>query len=409
MSAFPSQARQRAGDGAGSSECVIVNLLSSDDEDEEMKDGESSGGRETDEGRENGDTTVRKKPRLMTQAELDKESQIHTPHVAHSNPDETPTTPHPPTHPSTPSAPAKADDTDEDLQVVSCVLAARAARSGGAGAQAAGGAEGDGTSKLGVFSPTERRGGRRGVREGGQCGGNESVAAATRRRNTERGNDVGANEPVQVVDCRRGVNALVDYAHFRFQCVTKPFKHKRRLDKLDHCDKCFCYVCDDPADKCASWQKHYEATDSGNYWRKLREESLHARRKQKVDLAQAGSQFARVQQPELISLLGCDAENDREREGGASSTHSAAHIVADESDSEDDHASVGSLDDMLWYDTDDVNDVIRDASAQLEEIRLTPNTFSMTALASLLDASRNVKRSSSERLVAQPYDPAIFD
>lgn len=316
------------------------------------------------------------------------------------------------------------DDDDDDLQVVSCVLARTP--------------EPRSQSKLAVFSPTDRRDGRHVRRSGrdrttgggGNAGEPLPASGTGRRRNSEAGKGAGAAEQLQVVDCRRGVNALVDYAHFRFQCVTKPFKHRRRVAKLEYCDKCFCYVCDDPVEKCPKWNQHYEAIDSSTHWKTLRDECLHARRKQRVDLAQAGSQFARIQQPVAISLLDSDVEEvphrnvasttnppvaprnpDQQRQQDKDGHENENGDDADDADDDkdDENESVGSVDDMLWYDTDGFNDVIRDASTQLEEIRLTPNSFSMTALASLLDTSRNVQRSSASRLTPQPYDPAVFD
>lgn len=75
-----------------------------------------------------------------------------------------------------------------------------------------------------------------------------------------------AAEVVHVVEMRRGVKALVDYPHMRFQCGVYLFSK----DPQRHCSKCFCYVCDKPAKDCVIWNEHATATDKVPRWRMMR-------------------------------------------------------------------------------------------------------------------------------------------
>ncbi|CAB9526350.1 expressed unknown protein [Seminavis robusta] len=72
-----------------------------------------------------------------------------------------------------------------------------------------------------------------------------------------------------------GTNALVDYPHLREDCVVEKFvvgKHS------SHCSKCYCYVCDLPADQCQHWDSahdgqkgHCHATRADPKWRAARD------------------------------------------------------------------------------------------------------------------------------------------
>ncbi len=81
---------------------------------------------------------------------------------------------------------------------------------------------------------------------------------------------LGANtdDEVEAVGVKVGVRPNIDYPHFRFDCgVHKlPLGAAARL----HCDKCYCYVCDEPATKCEKWIYHSHANDKMPKWRRLR-------------------------------------------------------------------------------------------------------------------------------------------
>lgn len=84
---------------------------------------------------------------------------------------------------------------------------------------------------------------------------------------------------VECVGSRVGVRALVDYPHFRFQCVVEAFKRQRAAKKERFCPRCFCYVCDIPASECKEWRVHAKAVDSVHKWRVERESRLETRRR----------------------------------------------------------------------------------------------------------------------------------
>lgn len=86
-------------------------------------------------------------------------------------------------------------------------------------------------------------------------------------------------EGVECVGERRGIQALADYPHFRFQCALEPFKRQRAPKKEKFCPRCFCYVCDVPASDCHAWGAHFKAVDTVPKWRGEREARLEERRR----------------------------------------------------------------------------------------------------------------------------------
>ena len=94
---------------------------------------------------------------------------------------------------------------------------------------------------------------------------------------TKKSNAV--SEGVECVAERRGIQALADYPHFRFQCALEPFKRQRAPKKEKFCKRCFCYVCDVPAGECKVWSLHYKAVDTVTKWRAEREARLEERRR----------------------------------------------------------------------------------------------------------------------------------
>lgn len=84
---------------------------------------------------------------------------------------------------------------------------------------------------------------------------------------------------LECVGERRGILALRDYPHFRFQCGTHPFKKMRARMKETTCERCFCYICDVPATDCTKWSAHCKAVDTVTKYRKERELRLEERRR----------------------------------------------------------------------------------------------------------------------------------
>ena len=70
-------------------------------------------------------------------------------------------------------------------------------------------------------------------------------------------------DELSVVATRRGVQALVDLPHMRFQCGKVPFVRGKRKNT---CPLCYCFVCDIEATKCESWVRHSAATDKSVSW-----------------------------------------------------------------------------------------------------------------------------------------------
>lgn len=94
-----------------------------------------------------------------------------------------------------------------------------------------------------------------------------------------------SSSDVECVGSRVGVVALVDYPHFRFQCVIEPFKRQRHTKKLRYCPRCYCYVCDILASNCKEWEEHAKANDTVHKWRVEREARLEERRRKDMDEA----------------------------------------------------------------------------------------------------------------------------
>lgn len=91
------------------------------------------------------------------------------------------------------------------------------------------------------------------------------------------GEDAGGSEghELSVVATRRGVQALVDLPHMRFQCGKVPFV---RGKKKNTCPLCYCFVCDIEATKCESWVRHSAATDKSVSWIRKR----HSKREKRA-------------------------------------------------------------------------------------------------------------------------------
>lgn len=117
-------------------------------------------------------------------------------------------------------------------------------------------------------------------------------------RPSSRGTERAADEGVECVGERRGIQALSDYPHFRFQCAIEQFKRARGFKKERHCERCFCYVCDIPAEQCKTWMSHAKAVDTVPKWRAEREARLEERRRrEQCGTADRGTIVSRISQP----------------------------------------------------------------------------------------------------------------
>lgn len=74
------------------------------------------------------------------------------------------------------------------------------------------------------------------------------------------------NNDVAVV----GIKNQVRLPHMRQHCTEFPFE----IGHHNHCEDCYCYVCDTSVSRCSSWETHCHATDKGpqaHYYKQLRE------------------------------------------------------------------------------------------------------------------------------------------
>lgn len=170
-------------------------------------------------------------------------------------------------------------------------------------------------------------------------------------------------EAVECVGERKGVQALVDYPHFRFQCVVEPFKNMRANRKLRYCERCFCYVCDVPAADCRFWTEHSKAVDSKPVWRVEREQRLNSRRQREASDPVARSRVTARHE----TLVPIRATIDRHSSPDSDSDCVPVLISADESD----HMQVESTFD--------------DAEALMGECSIQPDTFIMKQMGRVLD------------------------
>eukprot|EP00177_Eucheuma_denticulatum_P000382 GFKZ01000653.1.p1 GENE.GFKZ01000653.1~~GFKZ01000653.1.p1 ORF type:complete len:260 (+),score=41.89 GFKZ01000653.1:264-1043(+) len=183
-----------------------------------------------------------------------------------------------------------------------------------------------------------------------------------------------SSSDVECVGSRVGVVALVDYPHFRFQCVIEPFKRQRHTKKLRYCSRCYCYVCDILASECKEWEEHAKANDTVHKWRVEREARLEERRRKDMDEAMRRiPAVARYSRPVAIGepLL----------ENGSLPSGDDLTEVGEDSDNE-----VGPEDDDEW-----------DLGDPLKGLELVDEMFQMKGLSQILDEMEGVVLSSEIR------------
>eukprot|EP00301_Raphidiophrys_heterophryoidea_P005572 c12327_g1_i3.p1 GENE.c12327_g1_i3~~c12327_g1_i3.p1 ORF type:complete len:851 (-),score=232.50 c12327_g1_i3:423-2975(-) len=86
-----------------------------------------------------------------------------------------------------------------------------------------------------------------------------SSASSTAQQQTSAAAPVPEGE-IQLVSIK-GSLATMDFPHARFNCVRFAF------GDVQHCDKCFCYVCDVLASECQQWAMHCVAKADSRHWR----------------------------------------------------------------------------------------------------------------------------------------------
>ncbi|PXF46014.1 hypothetical protein BWQ96_04189 [Gracilariopsis chorda] len=105
------------------------------------------------------------------------------------------------------------------------------------------------------------------------------TSSQTRKDTTATPPVTSSRTDLECVGERRGILALRDYPHFRFQCGIHPFKKMRARMKETCCERCFCYICDVLATDCTKWSAHCKAVDTVTKYRKERELRLEERRR----------------------------------------------------------------------------------------------------------------------------------
>lgn len=255
------------------------------------------------------------------------------------------------------------DEDDDDLQVVSCTRA-RAPKSSQA--------RGDGRAPPGNKDAKEEGAGTdahaKRLRFGNGSEGGNAVG------NTEGG---GTGDQLEVVESRSGVQPLKDYPHFRFHCVTHPFKRQRVTRKQLYCGNCYCYVCDINAENCSEWAEHCKATDTVTQWQKSRQEKKNDRRKSNIDPAQRGTHYARILTPGVVENL------------------------ASGSDSDDDGMSTDSVEGVQWYRGVDDSGVEKESLAMDSVVNGT-GRFSIGNMSKLFEGTE-------QRTASRRRKPSTFD
>ena len=208
----------------------------------------------------------------------------------------------------------------------------------------------------------------------------------------------GGGEAIELVGVTRGVQALVDYPHFRFQCALEAFKRARAAKKEKFCPRCYCYVCDVLASECQEWVSHSKAVDTVPRWRAKRETKLEERkrREQCLDTQKRGTVFSRYSVPQLVNRRGDeDDSEDEEREDGEISEDSEDEAM-NSSDAmewnEDCHPSDNEDDDenykMCTFDESDLG---------MDKVVLEKDCFQMGGIDQLLQNGLLVERSADIR------------
>ena len=85
--------------------------------------------------------------------------------------------------------------------------------------------------------------------------------------------DEDEDEDVEVAG-QRGSVALADFPHAREHCLNCPFAPG---SEAQHCENCFCFVCDDAASRCSEWSTHCKAIHSSAEWQQQRQQRKLAR------------------------------------------------------------------------------------------------------------------------------------
>ena len=89
--------------------------------------------------------------------------------------------------------------------------------------------------------------------------------------------DEAADDGDEIVFCgRTGSIALSDFPHARFDCCVHPWSLGAATN-MQHCQMCYCYVCDSAAADCSAWRSHSQASGTVPHWRALREAAKRQR------------------------------------------------------------------------------------------------------------------------------------
>ena len=254
----------------------------------------------------------------------------------------------------------KGDDDDDELEVVSCVIAPKAKASSSDKASCFNSVKDHSQQNMKAQNELSSQSQARQSKSG-------TVANDSSNKKKDKGFTRGGatNEALEVVESRRGLQPLVDYPHFRFQCAIHPFKRQRIQRKKLICPKCFCYVCDILAEKCGQWDDHCKATDSQSFWQSLRRSKMDDRKKLAVDPAKRGTQPSRVAMPLVVQGVLSDDGSEKGEDGG------------------EEHANMELMENADWY-ANTKPDVPNDFDQSLRSMMIDSNHLSFSELSSCL-------------------------
>ena len=102
-----------------------------------------------------------------------------------------------------------------------------------------------------------------------------SAAAGKRKAQGEsvRYHDDDADDDIEFMG-HTGDIACQDFPHARENCLKAKFVPGA---EEQHCQLCFCFVCDKPVSSCSSWKEHCYATHASADWRRKRSDLAAAR------------------------------------------------------------------------------------------------------------------------------------
>lgn len=134
-----------------------------------------------------------------------------------------------------------------------------------------------------------------------------------------------SDDEVEVVGMKGNV-AMRDFPHARHDCITHPFSADGG-DNMPACSQCYCWLCDEKWDKCASWAMHCNAHDGCPIWIAKRNDALRARERARRRTEDSRPEVQ--QQRAAAAAQSRQAEEDRWLNHENNTEAAAANMVTD--------------------------------------------------------------------------------